>query len=181
MFSDLSRKEEALRQRLGLSYDHVLAIRFAVNVGISTAIVWNILQFTENANPVLAVASMVATSDPQPTEARRMFGSRLINSSVGCLVGLVFILIGGKSEWLIPVGLAVTVLISSLFVRIKSSWLQAPITAAIVIGSTVVHGSAVTGIGFGLRRVAEIFLACMVGLLVSWAMSKIWIIKKPVS
>jgi uncharacterized membrane protein YccC len=179
--SELSHKAEALRQRLGLSFDQVLAMRFAVNVGISTAIVWNILHYTAGANPVLAIASMVAASDPQPEEARKMFRARLINSLVGCVIGLVFILIGGAREWLLPLGLAVTVLISSLVVRIKSSWLQAPITAAVVIGSGIVHGSAATGISYGLRRVAEIFLACLVGMLVSWAMSRIWIIKTPKS
>lgn len=179
MTSRFSQKAEALRQWLGLSYDQLLAIRFALNVGISTALVWNILHFTTDANPVLAVASAVAASDPQPREARRLFRARIINALLGCTMGLAFLLIGGAHEWLLPIGLAVTVLISSLVVRIKSSWLQAPITAAIVIGSGIVHGSAALGIGFGLRRVAEIFLACMLGFLVSWIMSRIWIIQKP--
>lgn len=179
MFPELPRKAETLRRRLGLSYDQVLAVRFAINVGISTSIVWSVLHVASNASPILAIASTVAASDPQPVEARRLFRARLINSAVGCAVGLVFMLIGGANEWLLPIGLAATVLISSLFVRIKSSWLQAPLTAAVVIGSGLVHGSAATGINFGLRRVAEIFLGCLIGLLVSWAMSKIWVIQKP--
>jgi hypothetical protein len=163
---------------MGLSYGHILGIRFAVNVGISTAIVWSILQVTDEANAPLAIASMVAASDPEPKEASRIFRARLVNSLVGCGVGLFFILIGGASKWMLPIGLAITVLISSLFVRIKTMWLQAPLTAAVVIGTTIVHGSAATGIGVGLRRVAEIFLACLVGLTVSWIMSKIWIIRE---
>lgn len=163
---------------MGWTYEQLLAIRFAVNVGISTAIVWSILHYTSDASPVLAVASVVAASDPQPLEARKMFRARLTNSIVGCAVGLGFLLFGGRCEWLLPVALAVTVLISSLVVRIKSGWLQAPITTAVVIGSTLVHGSAATGIGFGLRRVAEIFLACLIGLCVSWVMSRIWLIRK---
>lgn len=176
--SYLSQRTEALRKRLGLSYEQVLGIRFAMNVGISTAIVWTVLQFAENASPLLAVASMVATSDPQPTEARKIFKARLTNSLVGCTVGLFFLLIGGASEWTLSIGLAVTVLISSLVVRIKSMWLQAPITAALVIGTNLVHGSAAKGIWDGLHRVGEIFFASLIGLLVSWGMSKIWIINE---
>ena len=143
----MSLKVKTASERVGLSYDHILAIRFAINVGISTAIVWSILQFTENANPLLAIASMIAASDPQPLEARRVFRARFINSFVGCVVGLFFLVIGGSKEWMLPIGLAITVLISSLFVRIKSMWLQAPLTAAVVIGTSVVQGSAAIGIG----------------------------------
>jgi hypothetical protein len=41
---------------------------------------------------------MVAASDPQVTEAVRMFKSRLINVLLGCAVGLIFVVIGGTSE-----------------------------------------------------------------------------------
>jgi len=180
IFSRLSRRAEALRRRLGLSYDQILGIRFAANVGISTAIVWSVLQFAQNASPLLAVASMVAASDPQPKEAHKIFKARLINSLVGCAVGLFILLVGGASVLLLSIGMAVTVLVSSLMVRIKSMWLQAPITAALVIGTSIVHGSAAKGIADGLHRVAEIFFASLVGLSVSWAMSKIWLIPEGV-
>jgi len=180
IFSGLSRKADALRKRLGLSYEQILGIRFAVNVGVSTAIVWSALQIVENASPLLAIASMVATSDPQPVEARKMFRARLINSLVGCAVGLFILLVGGVREWLLSIGLAVTVLISSLIVRIRSMWLQAPIAAALVIGTGIVHGSATKGVADGLHRVGEIFFASLVGVTVSWVMSKIWLIRQDV-
>jgi len=163
---------------MGLSYDHILGLRFAVNVGISTVIVWIILQVTDAANAPLAVGSMIAASDPLPKEARRTFRARLISSVIGCSVGLFFIVIGEPSKWMLPIALAITVLITTVVVRIKTMWLQAPITAALVIGTSIVHGSAATGIGVGLRRVGEIFLACLVGLTVSWIMSKIWLIRE---
>ena len=54
---------------------------------------------------------------------------------VGCAVGLIFLLIGGSSEWKLPLALAVTVLISSYLIRVQTMWRQAPITAAMVIAS----------------------------------------------
>jgi len=76
---------------------------------------------------------------------------------------------------MIPVALAVTVLISACLVRVKIMWRQAPITAAIVIAG----GSASVGIGRGLHKVAEVLFGCVVGILVSWLMSKIWLVRRP--
>ena len=74
----LSRKARALLERFGLSYDHVLGFRYAVNVFIATTIVWSTLKLIGDSNPIWAIASMVAASDPVPEEARRLFRSRRI-------------------------------------------------------------------------------------------------------
>lgn len=164
-------------KRVGLSFDHLLAMRFAVNVTIATAIVWFSLRYVEDTNPIWAIASMVAASDPQPTEARKMFRARLINVLVGCAVGLVFLLIGGGKEWILPIALGVTVLVSSFVVRIKTMWRQAPITVAVVIAAGAVHSSTLEGLGKGFHKVGEVIFGCLVGLLVSLAMSKLWLVQ----
>lgn len=46
---------------------------------------------------------------------------------------------------MIPIALGVTVLISSLVVRVKAMWQQAPITAAIVIASGIAGHSVLVG------------------------------------
>ena len=175
--SPLSRKAEALHERHGLSYDHLLGIRFAVNVFIATTIVWFTLKLLNVSNPIWAIASMVAASDPVPEEARRLFRSRLVNVLVGCVVGLSLLLLGGQSDLMIPFALALTVLISSYVIRIKTMWRQAPITAAIVIAAGISQGSKVAGLESGLRKMAQVIFGCIVGLLVSWLMSKVWLIR----
>lgn len=174
-----SEQAEALRKRLGLSYDHLFGIRFSINVAIATTIVWWTLKLISDTNPIWAIASMVAASDPQPDEAHRMFKARLSNVLVGCVVGLGFLIIGGAKEWMLPIALAVTVLVSSFVIRIKTMWRQAPITAAVVIASGVMEGSAKIGIHQGLHKVGEVIFGCLVGLFVSWAMAKVWIIQLP--
>ncbi|MDF2192719.1 FUSC family protein [Paraflavitalea sp. CAU 1676] len=173
-----SQKAEALMKRLGLSFDHILAMRFAVNVAIATWITWTTLRLLEDTNPIWAIASMVAASDPQPVEARKMFRARIINVLVGCAVGLLFLLLGGAKDWLLPLALGTTVLISSYVVRIKTMWRQAPITAAVVIAASIRHGaSAEMGLRYGLHKIGEVIFGCLVGLLVSLAMSKVWLIQ----
>lgn len=179
MAGQRSQKAEALMKRFGLTFEHIIAFRFAVNVAIATTIVWVTLRLIQDTNPIWAIASMVAASDPEPLEAKRMFKARLANVFVGCVVGLLFLLFGGVSGWMLPLALAVTVLISSLVIRIKTMWRQAPISAAVVIAAGITHGSATTGIEYGLHKVGEVIFGCLVGLFVSWAMSKLWLIKTP--
>jgi uncharacterized membrane protein YccC len=157
----------------------ILGIRFALNVAIATVIVWYALAHIADTNPIWAIASMIAASDPQVNEAARMFRSRLINVLVGGVVGLLFLVVGGPAEWTLPLALAVTVLLSSYVIHIQTMWRQAPITAAIVIASGLTSHSRLSGLEHGLHKVAEVVFGCIVGLVVSWAMSRIWPIHRP--
>jgi uncharacterized membrane protein YccC len=152
----------------------LLGVRFAVNVFIGTTVLWILLVRIEETNPIWAIASMIASSDPQVKEAERMVKSRLINVLVGCLIGLAFLLVGGSSAWKLPLALSVAVLVSSYVVRVQTMWRQAPITAAIVIAGSLTQHSRLTGVEHGLHKVAEVLLGCLVGLLVSFLMSRIW-------
>lgn len=174
-----SRRAEALLQRLGGSYRHVVGARFAINVAIGSTIVWYSLAFVGASKPIWAIASLVAASDPEPTQAQRMFASRVINVLVGCGTGITFLWMGGQRAWLLPLALLVTVLISTYFVRVKTMWRQAPITAAVVIAAGLAGDSAAAGIGDGLLKVGEVVYGCVVGVIVSWAMSKVWLIAPP--
>lgn len=176
--ASLSRAAERWLDRLGLTVEHLLGLRFAINVFIAATIVWATLRAIGDSNPIWAIASMVAASDPQPEEARRMFRGRLTNVLVGCGVGFALLLLGGQSDWLLPVALAVTVLISTYVVRIQIMWRQAPITAAVVIAAGIAQGTKVAGIESGLHRVAEVVFGCLVGLIVSWLMSKVWLVRR---
>ena len=103
-----------------------------------------------------------------------MFRSRMINVTIGCTVGLLFLVVGGQSEWKLPLALAVTVLISSYLIHIQTMWRQAPITAALVIATGLMDQSELSGVEHGLHKVAEVLLGCVMGLCVSWFMSRIW-------
>ena len=157
----------------------ITGIRFALNVFIGATILWFLLKDVSDSNPVWAIASMIAASDPQVKEAARMFRARIINVLVGCGVGLFFLLLGGHRDWKLPLALAVTVLISTYLVKISTMWRQAPITAAIVIASGITHNSKLTGIEHGLHKVAEVLLGCLMGLTVSYLMSRLWKLPDP--
>jgi uncharacterized membrane protein YccC len=175
----LSAKAETLAERLGLSYDRLLGLRFAINVTIASSIVWFTLGSLHDTTPIWAIASLVAASDPEPKQARELFRSRIINVLVGCAVGFVFLLLGSGKPRMVPIALGITVLVSAYLVRVKTMWRQAPITAAIVIAASLASASSKVGLERGLHRVAEVVYGSVVGMLVSWLMSKVWLVRRP--
>ena len=164
---------------LRLAQHDLFGVRFALNVFVASAVLWYLLRHVAETNPIWAIASMIAASEPVVKEAARMFRSRLINVLVGCVVGLVVLVVGGSKEWKLPLALAITVLVSSYLINVKTMWRQAPITAAIVIASGLTHQSKLSGIEHGLHKVGEVLLGCVMGLAVSWLMSKIWPLPHP--
>jgi uncharacterized membrane protein YccC len=156
-----------------------LGVRFAVNIFIATTILWLMLHQTVGLNPIWAVSSMVAASDPVVGQAVSTLRGRIINAVLGCAVGFSFLVLGGSREWKLPLAMAVTVLLSTYVVRVQVMWRQAPITAAIVIAAGMSHSSKLTALEIGVRRVGEVLLGCVVGVTTSWLVSILWTPPEP--
>ena len=155
-------------------------IHYALSIAIATTLLWIIVHQLAQSNPVWAISSMVATSDPLMKQAVSTFRGRIINSLVGCAIGLLFIAIGGTHVITLPLAMAVTVLVSSYVVRIPTMWRQAPISAAFVIAAGLEHQSRIKGLQAGGFRMTEVLFGCVVGLMVAWLMSVIWPLPEPV-
>ena len=152
----------------------VHGIHYAVSIFFATAVLWLLVHKLAKANPVWAISSMVATSDPLMKQAVLFLRSRIINTLVGCAVGLLFIAIGGMRLITLPLAMALTVLLSSYVVRIQTMWRQAPITAAFVITASLEHHSRKQGLLAGVGRMNEVLLGCIVGVVVAWLVSVLW-------
>ena len=157
-----------------LRQDELLGVHLALNVFIGAAALWLLLRLIGDIDPIWAIASMVAASDPHVAVAFATFRARLINALVGCIVGMLFLIAGGPTAWALPLATAASVLLASYVVRVPTMWRQAPITAALVIASGLAQQSGLTGIEAGARRVGEVLLGCVVGLMVTLLMSRIW-------
>lgn len=158
-------------------------MHLALNVFVATSLVWILIRQWAGLNPIWAISAMLASSDPHVDVALKHVRSRLINAVLGCATGLAFLMlggsVGGSTDWKLPLALAVTALVSSYIVRVPVMWRQAPITAALVVASGIEHHSREVSIEIGLRRVGEVLLGCLVGLAVSWLLSKVWPLPKP--
>lgn len=151
----------------------LLGVHFAVHIFVATAILWFLLKHLGDLSPIWAISSMIAVSDPQVNLAFQTFRGRIFNSALGCVIGLIVLSIGGSNELKLPFALAITVLISVYVIRIPVMWRQAPITAAIVIAGGL-HGDKHQGVHDGLVRVGEVMLGCVIGLVVTYVLSKVW-------
>ncbi|WP_395664839.1 FUSC family protein [Methylocella sp.] len=149
-------------------------MRFALNVFIGSTALWLLLRHLAGVSPIWAIASLIAASEPVMKDALRMARASLINTTVGCAVGLAVLLMGGSSEWRLPAAISIAVLVSSYFVHIPNMWRQAPITAAIIIASGLTEHSQRTAAEQGLAKVAEVFLGCLAGVAISWLMAHLW-------
>jgi uncharacterized membrane protein YccC len=153
-------------------------VHLALNVFVATGLLWIVIRKWAGLNPIWAISAMLASSDPQVSVALKHVRSRVINALLGCATGLTFLMLGGAlggaTDWELPLALAVTAFISSYIVRVPVMWRQAPITAAIVVASAIQQQSKEVSIEIGLRRVAEVLFGCLLGLAVSWLISKIW-------
>ena len=154
-------------------------IHYAVSIFFATAVLWLLVHKLAKANPVWAISSMVATSDPLMKQAVLFLRSRIINTLVGCAVGLLFIAIGGMKLITLPLAMALTVLLSSYVVRIQTMWRQAPIAAAFVIAASLEHHSRKQGLLAGVGRMSEVLFGCIVGVVVAWMVSVLWPLPNP--
>src|SRR5262245_9680252 len=111
----------------------LLGVHYAVTIFVATTILWLLLRLLADLNPIWAISSMIAASDPRVATAVQTFWGRIANALLGCVIGLAVMMIGGFKEVTLPLALSITVLISFYWIRFPIMWRQAPITAAIVI------------------------------------------------
>ena len=149
-------------------------VHYAVSIAIATALLWVTVHELAKSNPVWAISSMVATSDPMMKQALMLFRARLINTLLGCAVGITFIAVGGLHLIALPTGMALTVLLSSYVVKIPTMWRQGPITAAFVISASLEHHTRGPALRAGMNRISEVLFGCIIGLVVAYTLSRVW-------
>lgn len=154
-------------------------LHFSANIFVATTVLWIILRKFAGLNPIWAISSMIAASDPVVKTAMKTFHGRMVNSLLGCAVGMLVLVVGGSNEWKLPIALSAAAFMSAYVVRVQVMFRQAPITAAIIIASGLEKHTKLSGVELGARRVAEVLLGCVVGVAVSWIMSKLWPISDP--
>jgi uncharacterized membrane protein YccC len=169
-----SSEEPSNRFVARLAAADTLGLHLAVNIFVATTILWLILRRGANTTPIWAIASMVAVIDPQINLAYQNFRGRILNTLLGCFVGLTFLMVGGSNEWKLPLAMSATVLLSSYVFKVALNWRIAPTTAALIIASSLAEHSRMSGAEVGARRVGEVILGCMVGIIVTWTIGRVW-------
>jgi|SRR5271165_1946675 len=148
-------------------------IGYAIRILAGTAIVWLALYHIKGVDPLWAIISVVVVSEPELGTAVLAFKSRVANTLIGCAVGLVFLFTLGPAAWSVLLGMAVSVIICTSFIRVPLSWKIAPITVALMMTPSVLNHSVSAGLPTALRRTAEVLFGSAVAVCVSHVGAKL--------
>jgi uncharacterized membrane protein YccC len=114
-----------------------------VRILIGCVIVWFVLQRIHHPNPLWALISVIIVTEPELSAAFLAFNSRIVNTLIGCAVGLSFLYLLGPSYWSILLGIIVSVIICTSLIRVPGSGRAAGLAVAIDRTEEVLLGSAV--------------------------------------
>ena len=149
-------------------------LHYAVRIFIGTTALWILLRKVGDTHPIWAIISLIIVTEPDVKTAMTTFRSRIYNTLIGCVVGFLFLLAAGPKDWVLPLALTATVLVSTHLTRLEASWRIAPIAAVIVMSSGLMGHSRLSGFQAALQRTGEVFLGGAVALLIAWLLSRIW-------
>src|SRR5471032_2014024 len=102
-------------------------LRYAVRVLISGVIVWFVLGVLAHVDPLWGLISSVVVTDLKVKSALNNFVSRMLNTLIGCVIGLAFLKLFGASAWVVLLAMALAIIVSADLVRVPISWRIAPI------------------------------------------------------
>src|SRR5260370_30267796 len=91
-------------------------VQYAVRILIGCVIVRFVLQRIHHPNPLWALISVITVTEPELSAAFLAFNSRLVNTLIGCAVGLSFLYLLGPSYWSILLGIIVSAILCTHFI-----------------------------------------------------------------
>lgn len=154
-----------------LAQRRLSGLRYAVRVLLSGGIVWFVLGVLAHTNPLWGLISAVVVTDLKVQSAMNNFVSRMLNTLIGCGIGLGFLKLFGASAWVVLLAMALAIIVSADLVKVPISWRIAPITAAIVMTPAYMSHSPHAGLEAALQRTGEVVIGSAVAVLVSVATS----------
>ncbi len=133
---------------------------------IGCIIVWFTLDYFHDAKKIWALISFIVVSDPNFNAVRDNAKSRLVNTMVGCMVGLLFIYLFGTGFLQLMAAVAVSVIISTSFKNYPTSWKLAPVTVVILmIPPSMGSETLKDAMSIALNRTGEVLYGSLIAFL----------------
>lgn len=143
-------------------------LSYALRILLGCIIVWITLSCFNDSRKVWALISVIVVSEPDYQAIRNASISRVINTIVGCLLGLLFVYAFGIHVWSLMAGITVAVVLATSFNKYPSSWKLAPVTVIIVMMPALVENATVKdAMTVALLRTGEVLFGCFVAFLLS--------------
>ena len=140
------------------------SILYASKTFLGGAICWYGLTALGMPHPIWSVITVMIVSDPDLTTTRTLVAARIINTLVGCAVGLLAMLLFGYSPLVSLAAAAVTVLLITAIKDYPTNWRLAPVTVVILMDAGRLAANHRDQITYALLRAGEITIGCCVAL-----------------
>jgi uncharacterized membrane protein YccC len=141
---------------------------------LGCTIVWWTLYYLHDSRKIWAVISVIVVTDPDIDSLRAATISRIVNTTMGCLIGIFFIYIAGVNFWSLMGAIGTSVVMSTSFKNYPSSWKLAPSTVAIIMIPSISDSIAwKEAMQISLARTGEVLYGTLVAFLLGIILSSI--------
>lgn len=147
-----------------------LSLAYALKIALASLLVWPGLTALNIPQPVWAIVTIAAVSDPNLSAARQLVVNRVTNTLVGCVVAIITVILFGATLTSMIAALAVSVILVTSIEHYPANWRLAPITVAILMGGAV-GGDQRLALHLAWLRASEIIFGSLAALLMAWLFS----------
>lgn len=175
--SHSASKWRSVPRRLSQRWPHhrgTAGIRYSLRMFFGTLVLWELFGLAGDHAPVWALVSMVMVSEIELHASVLATFHRVAHMAVGCVVGLIFLMLWHPGIWQLAIACACSAAVSFYLMHIGGNWRTAPVATVIVIGAGFVHFTKNAGLHEAVIRTVEILGGCLIALAVSWAANNIW-------
>jgi uncharacterized membrane protein YccC len=145
----------------------IAGLELSLRIVIGSAIVWLLASRFAHHDPLWGMVSVVIVSDTELNASLTAFRGRVLNTLIGCAIGLLALYTIGTQSWSILLAMSAAVLVSSNFALTVPAWRIAPVTVVIVMMPGLLIGSRTAGTPVALTRTAWVLVGSAVAVVVS--------------
>ena len=146
---------------------------YASKIFLAASICWYGLTLAGIENPIWAVITVMVVSDPSLKTTFGLAKVRVINTFVGCAVGLASILYFGYSPINMILTATFTVACVTFTSRYPVNWRLAPVTVVILMDAGRLAQTHEEEFHYVMMRVMEIGIGCAVALALAGVYTKL--------
>jgi uncharacterized membrane protein YccC len=147
-------------------------LQYAFRIFVGCVIVWFVLDRLAHHNPLWALISVIIATEPEISAALQAFNSRVLNTLIGCAIGLLFLYLLGPAPIWVLLGITASIFLCTHLIRVPGSWRVAPVTVAIVMTPSFLGAGKSASLSTAIDRTIEVLLGCMVALLITFVASQ---------
>lgn len=145
-----------------------VAFVYALRIVLGCMIVWWTLDFFHDTKKLFALISVIVVTDPDFANLRTSMISRIVNTIIGCGIGLLFVYFTGIHIWTVMLAISIAVIISTSFRNYPSSWKLAPVTVLIVMMPLLPLTGIKDTVNVALIRSGEVLYGSLVAFVLGW-------------